>query len=60
MHDLKNRHEKLLADAGDCELIALLATEPKKRETFTKLAKDLKQLADDLHAEIVRRDSAHG
>ena len=58
MLDLKNRHEKLLVDCADCELIAKLATDPKKREMFTKLARDLKQLADDLAAEIARREAA--
>ena len=56
MHDLSSRREKLLADAADCELIACLATEPKKRLTFSRLAKGLKQLADDLEVEIVRRE----
>jgi hypothetical protein len=58
VQDLKSRHEKLLVDAADCELIARLATDQKKRETFTKLAKDLKQLAADLAAEISRRENA--
>jgi hypothetical protein len=39
-------------------LIAKLATDPKKRETFTRLGKDLKQLADDLAVEIARRESS--
>jgi SepF-like predicted cell division protein (DUF552 family) len=58
MHDLKSRHDKLLDDAADCELIANLASDPKKRETFSRLAKDLKQLAQDLNAEIARRELA--
>lgn len=56
MDDLRSGHEKLLVVAADCDLIARLATEPKKRETFAKLAKDLKQLADDLALEIARRE----
>jgi hypothetical protein len=59
MEDLKCRHEKLLVDAIDCDLIARLAVEPKKRETFARLAKDLKQLADDLGLEIARREGQH-
>jgi hypothetical protein len=58
MQDLISRHDKLLLDAADCEMIGALATDAKKRELFRRLAKDLKQLADDLHAEIVRREGA--
>jgi hypothetical protein len=53
----------LLARAQTCEtqtaedaLIAKLATDPAKRQTFAKLAKELKQLAEDLGAEIARRE----
>jgi hypothetical protein len=56
MQDLHAQREKLLTNAADCELIASLAADSKKRETFAKLAKDLKQLADDLGAEIVARE----
>jgi hypothetical protein len=58
VQDLKSRHEKLLTDAADCDLIAKLATDLKKRETFTRLGRDLKQLADDLAVEIARRESS--
>jgi hypothetical protein len=56
VQDLKRRREKLLTDAADCDLIAELATDLKKRATFTRLGKDLKQLADDLAVEIARRE----
>ena len=55
MQDLREQREKLLTNAAECELIASLATDPKKRDTFVKLGKDLKQLADDLGAEIAAR-----
>jgi rubrerythrin len=56
MQDLISRHEKLLLDAADCEMIGALATNAEKRELFRRLAKDLKQLAVDLRAEIERRE----
>jgi hypothetical protein len=56
MQDLVLRREKLLTDAVDCELIGNLATEPEKRETFRRLAMSLRQLAEDLGAEIARRE----
>ena len=41
MQDLVDRR---VGDAEDCELIGNLATETAKRETFRRIAKDLKQL----------------
>jgi hypothetical protein len=52
MKDLKDRLEKLLTDADDCELIGRLATDPNKRETFRKLAVDLRAIARDVQAVI--------
>ena len=57
MQDLKSRHEKLLVDAADCELIASLAADQRKREMFANLARDLKQMAADVAAEIARRET---
>jgi hypothetical protein len=56
MQDLRAQREKLLTNAADCDLIASLATDMKKRQTFSKLAKDLKQLAADIDAEIAARE----
>lgn len=56
MQDLVARREKLLRDAEDCELIGNLATDARKRETFRWVAKDMKQLAESLGAEIARRE----
>ena len=56
MQDLAAKREKFLQEAADCELIGSLAQDAKKRETFRHLAKQLRQLADDLAAEIVARE----
>jgi hypothetical protein len=57
MEELKARREKCLVDAADCELIANLATEPSKREIFGRLARQLKQMADDIGAVIAAREA---
>jgi hypothetical protein len=44
--------EKLRTDAAECALIRDLATEPKKRELFTKLAAHLSVLADEVERAI--------
>lgn len=46
--------EKLRTEAANCELIAKLATDPSKRETFAKLAAHYKVLADELARAIGR------
>jgi hypothetical protein len=48
MKDLQATLDKLLTDANDCELIAKLATNPKKRALFEKLATDLRASARDI------------
>lgn len=52
MQDLKNRLEKLLVEAEDCDLIANLATDQVKRQTFKNLATQLRQMAADVRAVI--------
>src|SRR6201991_2570820 len=52
MKDLKAELEKLLANAEDCELIARLATDKTKRETFTRIATQLREMAAELQADI--------
>ena len=59
MQDLKAKREKFLQEAADCELIASLAADPAKRSTFRHLAKRLRELADDIGAEIVKREGQH-
>ena len=60
MQDLTSKREKFLQEAADCELIGNLAVDAKKRETFRNLAVQLKKLADDLEAEIVKRAAVEG
>ena len=48
MKDYLASLEKLRADAIDARLIADLATEKSKRETFTRLAEHLNALADEV------------
>jgi hypothetical protein len=38
MQDLRDKLEKLLTEAEDCDLIGRLATDKQKRELFKKLA----------------------
>ena len=56
MIDLRARLEKLRTEAEECEFIAGLATDIKKRELFAKLAIDLRRMARDV--EIVIADRA--
>jgi hypothetical protein len=52
MKDMQAQLEKLRTDAAECALIRDLATEPKKRELFTKLAAHLSVLADEVERAI--------
>jgi hypothetical protein len=53
MDDLHAKLEKLSCEADDCELIAKLATDPKKRATFAKLAFQFRAMARDIEALIM-------
>jgi SepF-like predicted cell division protein (DUF552 family) len=55
MKDLYAELEKLLVNAEDCELIARLATDRAKRETFGRIAKQLREMAAELRADIAVR-----
>ena len=48
MHDYQTRLEKPRRDAAKCRLISDLATDPKKREVFDRLALYLTVLADQV------------
>ncbi len=50
MQDMKTHLEKLRADAAECALIRDLATDPAKRELFTRLAEHLAILAGEVEA----------
>jgi hypothetical protein len=55
MKDYQTSIEKLRRDAAECALIRDLATEPTKREMFTRLAEHLARLADEV--ELARAKS---
>ena len=48
MQDYQKHLEKLRTDAVECRLICDLATYPKKREIFDRLALHLTALADQV------------
>lgn len=48
MKNFREKIEKLHADAEDCALIGMLATDKKKREMFSLLGKRLHQTALEL------------
>jgi hypothetical protein len=52
MQDMQAHLEKLRADAAECALIRDLATDPKKRELFTRLADRLMVLAAEVERAI--------
>lgn len=52
MQDMTAHLEKLRADAAECALIRDLATDPRKRELFTRLAQHLSTLASEVEAAI--------
>jgi hypothetical protein len=55
--DLKARLEKLMADAADCDLIASLAADLKKRATFRRIAEQFRTMAAELRREIAVRET---
>jgi hypothetical protein len=57
MKDMKTQLENLRADAAECALIRDLATDPKKRELFTRLAEHLQVLASEVERAIGARQS---
>ena len=48
MQDMLAQLEKLRTDAAECELIRNLATDPKKRELFGRLAAHFTVLASEV------------
>ena len=50
MQDMQAHLEKLRSDAAECALIRDLATDPAKRELFTRLADHLATLAGEIEA----------
>ena len=56
MDDMQTRLTKLLDDASDCDLISNLATDQRKRTTFRRMARELREVAARLRADIAGRD----
>ena len=55
MKDMQAHLEKLRTDAADCALIRDLATDPEKRDLFTRLAEHLSTLASEVEAAIAAK-----
>ncbi len=55
MQDMRAQLEKLRTDAAECALIRDLATDPQKRELFTRLAEHLSALARQVELAIAAR-----
>ena len=53
MQDYQRHLERLRAEAAEARLICDLATDPKKRETFDRLAQHLKTLADQVELAMI-------
>jgi len=53
MQDMLAQLEKLRRDAAECELVRDLATDPKTRELFDRLAAHLTQLASEVEQTIL-------
>jgi hypothetical protein len=55
MQDMKAHLEKLRAQMAECEIVRDLATDPKKRELFGRLAEHHKVLAAEIEKAITAR-----
>lgn len=60
MRDMRVQLEKLRIDAAECALIRDLATDPAKRELFTRLADHLGALASEVEAAIAKLAGQEG
>jgi hypothetical protein len=58
MKDIQGYLEKLQVQTAECEMIRDLATDPKKRELFIRLAEHFKTLAAELERAKYRQDDA--
>jgi heme oxygenase len=54
MKDMQAHLEKLHRDAAECAIIRDLATDPKKRELFAKLAEHMSVLASEVERAIAK------
>ena len=55
MQDLKDKLEKLRAEAEDCTLISRLASEKAKRELFAHLAAQIRGMIVEVESAIAAR-----
>ena len=60
MKDLEAKLAKLLDDANDCDIIGNLATDPRKRASFRRMAQEFRAMADRLRADIAVHKDSHG
>ena len=60
MQDMREHLEKLRVQAAECEIIRDLATDPKKRELFARLAEHHKMLADEVERAILESGKSPG
>lgn len=58
MKDFEKQIEKLERDAVDCDLIAQLATDESKRNTFSNLAARYREMAKGLKSAMALLDPA--
>jgi len=55
MKNLREKLDKLRADADDCSAISRLTNDTTKRKLFARLAVQLRKMADDVEVEIANR-----
>ncbi len=60
MKDMEAQLEKLRKDAAECALIRDLATDPKKRELFTRLADHRSVLAAEVERAVAEGERRKG
>jgi len=58
MEDMRKHLEKMLVQAAECDLIRDLASDPKKRELFDRLARHHRELARQIELAIISRSAA--
>jgi hypothetical protein len=58
MHNIRDKLDLFRVEAEDCELIAKLATDPKKRAMFAHLANRFRDMAAQLEAGLKEPNNA--
>ncbi len=57
MEELQARLSKLLDDANDCDLIGNLAADQRKRASFRRMARELREAAARLRSDIAAHEA---